>query len=401
MVRDGSGRVLVLALVVASMPAAGFDGDTSINHVNLRQENWLDLSAYGFRKSLDQQWNQGDNGLRFTGGSLNADHLFLHTELRYRQPLSEQVDMRLGWREERFYAVKPFEHPYAEVAWHPDGLPLEFSFLGRSGYAKSGADFGGAVSLGRRPWDYLRLVYFTEESLYNQKNDDASRYESAPKTVRLEGALRLFDERIVTRFALERNTPLELVEADGTTTFRHNGSEIRGFIDYRPTRGQLYGLGYRGFRQEKSIDTTSSSRGQDLRYDSVRLYWQYTALSDYEINAGIRADRLRNSLRDSEEPDSAYRIATPQVYGVLTHWYTRHQAWELGTFVGRTRETTDYRDPAEPDDEERSIQGKLRTSWEYRSADGRSTLMLHFTFNLDELAEDPGDGAGMTYQGVF
>ncbi|MBA1148544.1 hypothetical protein H0Z60_15955 [Ectothiorhodospiraceae bacterium WFHF3C12] len=386
-----------------SAEAAAFDGDTTLDDVNLKPENWLDIQAYSFRKSLDQQWNDGHDGFRFTGGSLNIDYLFVRTELRYRQALSEQLDMRLGWEEERFYAAEDYEHPYAELAYHPDALPLEFSFLGRSGYAKSGADFGGAVSLGRRPWNYVRLVGYAEESLYNDKNDaDGSYYEREPNTIRLEGAYQLFGERLVTRFQLERNTPLEFVEEDGASTFRHDGSRYRAFLDYVPGDGHLYGITYRGFREEKSIAEPGSRRSQSLRYDGMGLYWQYTGRPDYELNLGVRVDRLENTLRERADGASGkdYRITTPQVYGVLTRWYAPRQGWELGTYLGRTWESTELRPSGETFDETTN-QGKLRTSWMYRSLDGRSNLMLHFTFNLDDLARDPGDGAGMTYQGVF
>lgn len=393
-------RFGLLLLLFVSAAASGFDGDTRIEDVNLKQENWLDIQAYSFRKSLDQQWNEGDNGFRFTGGSLDIDYLFLRTELRYRQALSEQVDMRLGWEEERFYAPRDFEHPYAEVAYHPDAVPMEFSFLGRSGYAKSGADFGGAISLGRRPWNFLRLVGYAEESLYNDKNEaDGSYYEREPATLRLEGAYRLSGERFVTRFMAERNTPLEFVEADGVTTFRHDGSRFRAFLDYRPMPGHLFGLAYRGFREDRLRREPAATRSRRLTYDGLGVYWQYTALPDYEVNAGVRVDRLTSDLRG---PDSNkdYRITTPQVYGLLTHWYTPTQGWELGTYLGRTWERTEFL-PSGEDYVDSSTQGKLRTSWAYRSEDRRSTLMLHFTFNLDELVQDPGDGAGMTYQGVF
>lgn len=394
------GPVCLILLLFASSDAVGFVGDMSVDDVDLKQENWLDIQAYSFRKSLDQQWDQGDNGFRFTGGSLNIDYLFLRTELRYCQALSDQVDMRLGWEEERFYAPVSFEHPYAELAYHPDAVPMEFSFLGRSGYAKSGADFGGAFSLGRRPWNYLRLVGYAEESLYNDKNEaDGSYYEREPATLRLEGAYRLFGERLVTRFMAERNTPLEFVEADGVTTFRHDGSRYRAFVDYRLRDGQLFGMAYRGFREDRSRREPAATRSRRLAYDGLGVYWQYTARPDYELNAGVRVDRLENDFR-TPDINKDYRITTPQVYGVLTHWYAPRQGWELGTYLGRTWERTEF--PATGEDYlDTSYQGKLRTSWAYRSDDRRSALMLHFTFNLDELIQDPGDGAGMTYQGVF
>lgn len=398
MYRHGRFGLLLLLFVLGE--ASGFDGNTRIEDVNLKPENWLDIQAYSFRKSQDQQWNEGDNGFRFTGGSLDIDYLFLRTELRYRQALSEQVDMRLGWEEERFYAPRDFEHPYAEVAYHPDAVPVEVSFLGRSGYAKSGADFGGALSLGRRPWNYIRLVGYTEESLYNDKNEyDGSYYEREPATLRLEGAFRLLDERLVTRFMAERNTPLEYVEADGVTTFRHDGSRYRAMLDYRPRDGHLLGLAYRGLREDRSRREPAGTRSRRLTYDGLGVYWQYTAPPDYELNAGVRADRLTNELRRPDS-DKDYRITTPQLYGVLTHWYAPRQGWELGTYLGRTWERTDLLTSGD-DVSQISYQGKLRTSWAYRSTDGRSSLMLHFTFNLDDVIRDPGDGAGMTYQGVF
>lgn len=198
---------------------------------------------------------------------------------------------------------------------------------------------------------------------------------------------------------MQRETPLEFVDPGADERRRQDAVSYRAFLDYRLADGQLFGVSVRGLRVEKSIDQPEGRRSQALTRDGAGIYWQYTGLSDYELNLGLRADRLRNTLR---EPDGGkdYRIATPLAYGVLTHWFTPRQGWEVGTYVGRTWERTTLR-PAGERFLESSNQDKLRTSWEYRALDGRSRLMLHFSCNLDDLARDPGDGAGMTYQGVL
>ena len=52
-------------------------------------------------------------------------------------------------------------------------------------------------------------------------------------------------------------------------------------------------------------------------------------------------------------------------------------------------------------DNSRVHEHKLDFAWIYHSANKKSSVYMHISFNLDELDEDPGDGGGITYQSTF
>jgi hypothetical protein len=359
--------ILAVCLFASTSPASGFDGEVSISNPNFMPENFLDLKAYEFSKPLDQQWYDSENGWRMTGGSVDIDRLFLDGQLKLKHQLSEKVDFRLNTEQRLF------------------------------------VDIGGAVRVGQRPWRYLRFAWLDVDAFYNAKNDfDNSYYAKKPHTLRFEGALAT--KQWKTRFHWEKDQSLKLVMPDEGSTFQHRGDNYALSLEYFFNRHSWAGIALHGFEVKKQLKETTANQKQTLSYTSLDIYWiQPWPTSQYDLSAGTRFDIFDNELRDITTPNNHfnYRFSTWQIYTTLSHDYSPHAAWDFGVYIGDSYEAKDFLAGATGDRTDRSIQGKLRTSWDYHSIDKQHTLILHISFNLDDLWNDPGDGAGMTYQGMF
>lgn len=380
-----------------------FDGDIAIIETSFNEENFLDLKTYEFRKSLDHQWLTGNNGIRMTGGSVDIDRLFLDGELKINQDFSEKFTVRLNTGQQVFYAPKPNPYTMIEMDFHPWNPDYSFSFVSNTAHDKRQVDMGGAVRVGQRPSRYLRFSWLDVDAFYNQKNDyDDSYYETKPRTFRLEGAST--NKSFHVRFHWEKDTPLELVMPEESSMFRHQGFNFKLLSEYHFRQHYWLGLTLRGFEEKRQLEEVANNRKQTISYSSIDLYWNQPLSGEvYFLHTGARYDIFRNRFRNIDAPGESfdYEFSTLQAYATLFHDYSPHAAWEVGIFIGDSFDTKQFIINSIKDDEYRSTQGKLRYSWEYHSIDKQNTLMLHFSFNLDNLWQDPGDGAGMTFQSLF
>jgi hypothetical protein len=197
-----------IALLLAVKPVQAFDDDYEINDINLNHENFLDINAHRFRKSLEYQWFDNNSAWRITGASLDADLAFVQTELKLHHELSDYVNVRLTAEQEVFYADKEFPFPTAEVEYYPWAGNAGIALLGTPSYEKSEMDMGIALIWGRRPWNYTRFEYLDVDALYNQKNfQDNSYYNKEPVALTLEGAYQ-FGELYKLRFKLRQESEL-------------------------------------------------------------------------------------------------------------------------------------------------------------------------------------------------
>lgn len=392
----------IIGGTIFSNGALAFDDDPTINDTGLRAEAFLDIKAYEFSKVLQQQWNNSVNGWRMTGGSLDRNRLFLQTDFRLKESLSDHLSVGLQLDQETFYAIKPFPRPLLEIEVQPWSAPIEFSLLGTAALDKREADIGGAVTYGHRPWNYFRVVWLSQDYFYNTKNVfDQSYYVKKPQEVRIDTAY-YFNERIAGRFYWERSEPMEFVKNDGSDFF-HNSNNYKIELNYYLPTHAWYGLTFRGFSVDKALQESAQYQQQMLSFNSLDLYWVTLAVPDWQITFGTEGDEFGNRLRNKTDENESfyYKLKTWQLYSVLHHDYSVHKAWELGLFVGYSNETTDYLLSYNKDLALRKVEAKLRTSWEYHSYDKKKTLIFHFTFNLDDLIRDPGDGGGMTFQSTF
>jgi hypothetical protein len=210
-------------------------------------------------------------------------------------------------------------------------------------------------------------------------------------------------ENLQFRIAAENDWPMELQMPDTSSEFQYKNTSLEFVLDYHYGNNALFGMTYRGWNTDKSLAEIVENRSQTLNHHIFDFYWLRTVRKNDEFAIGTRFDRFNNNLRDlnNANQDYDYRIDTWQVYGLLNHEYSIHAGWGIGVYIGRVEESKDYLENPADNKPARETQGKLRTSWEYRSLDNKDRLSLHFTFNLDDLLADPGDGAGISYQSQF
>ena len=400
--------LFTLALLAVSSAAYAFDNDYEINDINLNEENFLDIKAHRFRKSLEYKWYDSNNGWRMNGASLDGDLAFLQTEIKLQSEVSEHLNVRLELEQEVFYADKDMPLPTVEVElypWASNGWAgdIGFSLLGIPAYEKRDMDVGAAVIFGRRPWNFTRLEYIEIDSMYNEKNSvDNSYYEKQPWSMKLHGAYQ-FGERYKLRYSLKREDDLELIDPDVSGRFTYKGNSYSLLFDYLPSPESVVGITLDGFTLDKARAQTGYDQQQATEYISTDIYLVNGIGQAYEIRVGTQYDYLTNSLRDYVDQinDLEYHMSTLQLYTSAYHPFNEHMAWDLGLYVGDVEEQQNYLYDNSRDTLNDGIQAKLRMGFVYSSSDGRSALQFNISLNLDDPVNDPGDGGGLSFQTVF
>lgn len=404
--------LIIPAFAVTSFPVQAFDNDFEINQINLGHENFLDLKAHRFRKSLEYQWYDSTTAWRITGASLDSDLAFLQTELKLQHELSDYLKVRLSTEQEVFYADKAFSFPLTEVEIYPWAGDFGFSLLGIPAYEKRDMDLGVALIWGQRPWNYTRFEYLDVDSLYNEKNvSDNTFYRKSPKTMKFEAAYQfsdLFGKAYKMRFSVSRDSPLELVDPDNNGLFKHRSSHYFLLLDYQPEADSVIGISLNGFTLDKSSAQlsgapTDRNQQQATDYISADIYWLQGMGKQYEVRLGTQYDRIRNDIRDliTNSNDLNYFMDTLQVYVTAYHPFNERMAWDIGLYVGQVEEQHDFLQDNAKDVFDKSTEIKLRLGFEYTSSDGRHTLQFNGSFNVDGFFSNIGDGAGISFQSVF
>ena len=402
-------RVLLITfgLTLAISPALAFDNDFEINDINLSSENFLDLKAHRFRKSLEYQWYDNTTAWRITGASLDTELAFLQTELKLQHELSDSVNVRLTVEQDVFYADKEFSFPVTEVEFYPWAGDFGFSLLGIPAYEKRDMDLGIALIWGRRPWSYTRFEYLEVDTLYNQKNvSDNTFYSKESKAMKLEAAYQFGGQSgniYKLRFTISRDTPLELVDPDNNGLFKHEANNYFLLFDYQPVPDSVIGISINGFTLDKSSLQTGQHQQQATDYISADIYWVQGMGKQYEFRLGAQYDQIRNDIRDfiTSDDNLDYSMKALQVYTTAYHPISEHMAWDIGLYIGQVEEQQNFLTDKAMDVLNDKTEVKFRLGFEYSSSDGRNSLQINGSFNVDGFFGNIGDGAGISFQSVF
>jgi len=395
--------LILPGLTLAIPPVLAFDNDFEINDINLDEENFLDIKAHRYRKSLEYSWFDSTSGWRLNIASLDSDLAFVQTELKLQKELSDYVNIRLQVEQEVFYADKDVPLPTVEAEIYPWAGNIGFSLLGTPAYEKREMDLGVAVIWGRRPWNYIRFEYLDVDRLYNEKNvTDNTFYSVEPTAMKLEGAYQ-FDEHYKLRFTVSRDKPLELIDPDNNGVFKHEASDYFLLFDYQPVPDSVIGMTITGFTLDKSSSQTGQDQQQATDYISADVYWVKGMNKLYELRVGTQYDHISNDIRDfiSSSNDLDYSMKTLQVYTTAYHPFNEHMAWDLGLYVGQVEQQKNYLQDNDRDTLNDGLEAKLRMGFEYSSSDGHSSLQFNISLNLDDPVNDPGDGGAISFQSVF
>ena len=389
-----------------------FDDVRRINPSYHMQENFLDLKEYQFHKLQEEEWYASDNGWRSSGGSIGLDLLYNYLEIKFHKEITPGASVGLHFLQDEFFFIKPFRY-LIDVEWRPFNM-LGLSFVGMPEYDKRYADQGGALTLGRRPWNYLRLQQISQDLFYNEKNFyDDSYYDPHPVEDILEAAVLLGPWR--SRIRLQKDYPLKQVFPTEGLTFTHLGNEARGVLDYHFRDRALVGVTWQSFNFHKSRETPLSSvkednRAQQMIYHSADFYWLQPYNESLHATIGVREDRIRNLFRQhqSDEESYDYHLWTLQLYGILIHKLSANPGWEYGFYIGDTEQATDYIASSVEDLRTRRVESALRVSWVLSHLNDEADLVFSTTWNIDEFTTDLDeffrviwDGGQISYQHTF
>jgi len=398
-----SSTLFAFALASSLSSARATNVKPEIDDINLNEENFLDIKAHRFRKSLEYQWYDNISAWRITGASLDGDLAFVQNELKLQSELSQYVNVRLEIAQQVFYADEKFPPPTAEVEIYPWAGNLGFSLLGTPAYEKREMDLGVAVIWGRRPWNYTRFEYLDVDALYNEKNAfDNTFYNKQPNAMTLNGNYQ-FGEHYKLRFRISRDSSRELIDPDISGVYKSEGSDYFLLFDYQPVPDSVIGIMVNGFTLDKTSTQTGQDKQQAMDYISVDVYWVKGMSKSYELRLGSQYDHITNDIRDfiASNNDLDYFMKTSQIYGTVYHRFTEHMAWDFGLYVGQVEERQNYLSDSRRNTLNDSVEAKFRMGFEYSSADGLSSLQLNLSLNADDPINDPGDGGGISFQSVF
>jgi len=320
-----------------------------------------------------------------------------------KQEVTPDVNFRLRWSEEELYESREQQRPLLEIEVQPEDWPASLSLIGSPAYAKREADLGLALTLGRRPWNYLHVAWLSPDLYYNEKNvQDGSYYRSKPSQLTMDAAYQ-WSDRYKLRLWLQDNKPLEFVLDDQVSVFAYENRSYRAALDYASSPEQHYGINVRGFDTNQSLGDGVTYRLQGIRYLSVGGYWFTAVNSVDEWTVGLRYDEFHNDERDPTDTTTSFDFLYKnyQAYTTYHHPYQTHQAWVLGLYVGNATKGNNFLDASVADTIRDKLEAKLTTGLELFSVNKDTTLNMTFSLNLDELESDPADGGMMRFSSRF
>lgn len=400
-------KVITICFMGYCANLMAFDNDIRIDNPNFRLETFVDIKSYQFNKIQKDQWYVEDNGWRTASGSLDFDRLYINTQLKLKQPLSNHLTLHVRHHEETFYDIKPAQRSEIELAVTPFSLPLAFSLIGTPTYDKRQSDIGGALTLGSYPWRFIKMSHIQQDLYFNEKNVyDDNEYRRIPEQTRLGAGLNYREWHFRLNIARDQPAWYQFSDAGNTPlnqNFRSHGYEYLGVVDYHynsNSNTELVGIEFKGFHQEKSL--SDNSAGNDLKIQQTLNLKSYDAYVLWDLHPnkhftlGLQFDEFQNQITDAASTTASSSIYnTLQGYSILNHRQSPTQAFEYAFFLGDADKDRDH-----------NTEAKLRFSWHYQSKDSSDQFICHINFNMDEYNqwEDPNDtwdGGGISYQVIF
>ncbi|MBF0287592.1 MAG: hypothetical protein HQM14_07215 [SAR324 cluster bacterium] len=395
---------LLCGFTVLHGSARAFDGQRDIADPDFAKDNFVDIKSYQPTQIRKQAWDSAQNGFRFVEGTLTQEIAYLATEVRFNYPITERLVVGYHAKGEAFYQSKPIRQllDIQIKLWRA----VSISLLGFQSYDKRSGDLGVGLTIGNVS-SYLKLSHLEQDLYYNEKNLEDDSFQTAPVEDQLEGVYQ-FTEQLKGRFRLMLDRAFEQFYPDSNLTFTHQGQDGEFTLDYGKVEQQLAGMAYRGFDFEKARLTPNDgvsieNRKQSVQFHSTNFYWMRPVLEKYQITLGLQHDRFRNLLRDfSDSRDSFdYTFETWQLYAELLHPWNPNLNWEYGVYLGDASEVKNYLAFTKNDKDGRSLESKLRVSWEWHSVDQKAWLLLTSTWNIDNFADNVWDGGAFSTQVRF
>lgn len=388
--------LITLCAINFSFNSYSFDDDYRLNDVDFRSETFLDIKSYEFGARQNHQWNLSPNGWRVAAGSLDFDRLYLHSQLKIKQDLSNRTAFHLHHEERSYYDIKPARRNEIEIEHWPVPSVFSLSVIGTPTYDKRQSDAGLAAKFSRSETQYVKLAHIQQDIYYNEKNKfDESRYHRIPEQTRIISQWQ--SQRIFFHLSASLDQPLWWRRYDSQNEqidFRSHGHRYKVAVN-KVLDSQLYGLTRELYSQKKSEGNGESRVIQSLLHSTYDAYYiSDTHDKKSELTIGLRYDDFENRIIGETDLPSN-QLTTYQAYAYKKSRITQTQSLGYGAHLGDSEKNRD-----------RATEAKLRLSWYYLSLTKNSELVAHINFNMDEYnqwedANDTWDGGGVTYQSMF
>lgn len=396
--------VTILALTLsASNQVSAFDDDVAINEIDLRATHYLDIQSAQFRPTDLLRWYSSETGWQITGASLSSKLLYIDSDLKLYYPLIDKIAIGLRIENSVSYADKPPPHPSIEFRLKPLVRPIYFSLYGTPSYQKNESDLGLGLAYGDKPDQRFRISIIKHDYYFNQKSIiDDSKYQTHPLTQRIEATYHK-SKKWITHFDLKRSRELELITGDGATVFTYDNYSFKFLFDYFYTSERFIGLKLEVYETNKGFSEPTGLRQQSIQSNSISAYWVNSYKPNKELTAGMRMDLFTNNRTETifAENNFDLKFTTAQVYALYHDEYNDHMAWSYGLYIGDVNETKDFAQNQNPDEEQTSLESKFRVAWQCHTQDKSKVFLAHFSLNVDDLFNDPGDGGALSFQSTF
>lgn len=393
-----------LALMLISGTAWSYDGDQSLSFPKFKRENFMDISAYRYRKQMDLEWQATDNGFRIAGGSLGPDLLYSDFEFKYRTHINSFIEFRLNSRQESFYSTKPTRY-HLEIGARPlDWLYL--SLLGMPTYDKRNSDMGSAIEIGHRPNNYVRFSYLRHDLFFNEKNvQDNAHYVQTPNERQLETVISFRDKIKLSLNLVKDSQSNKRLATDllgKTGSFTHAGESGELTLDYQLTPTDVIGLSTQGFKSDKHLAESNKDQQQRFEYFSIQSYYLFP-LQEHEITLGIRHDQLDYNTQDNINTAASVKryFDTSQIYGIFLQTIEPWLNIEYALHLGKASLRQDFYQQTNNKDTNAGRESKFRFGIELLSPNKDHRLMFNTNWNLDHLQGQYWDGGHISFQGHF
>lgn len=301
------------------------------------------------------------------------------------------------------YADKPAPNPTVEFRFKPFDRPVFLSLYGTPAYEKYKADLGIAAAYGEKPDKRFRVSIIKHDYYFNEKNlSDDARYEAHPVTQRIEATYKK-SQKWIAHLDLKQSTELELFMREGSSVFNYKNHSLKMSFDYFYTNDRFIGIKLGSYKTDKGFNETTGVREQTIKNNSINLYWVTPHKSNTEITTGIRLDKFTNDRIETIATlnNIDYEFTTSQMYAQYHDEYDDNMAWSYSFHIGEVKETKAFVLNTNINEEESNLESKFRVAWQCHTLDKSKIFLAHFSFNVDDLFNDPGDGGALSFQATF
>lgn len=344
----------------------------------------LDKKCYSFSKTWNQIWEEADNGLRATFGSISEKRLYQEQEVKLKQELTKLDNLEFHYFKEksleadRDYSVFTIDHKKASNPNFHGFCSIAPMFFKND----IDMDFGGGFAIS--PWKMWRASVFAlnvfNNLVYSWGEDEegkSEKYMVQPYGVRFKNRWEFNPKTRGEFFSLwgnEWEQKIEYASHDNPSYIKKGANTYLGFLIERDlSDSSTIGLSYIGEkekRNEKYYETTYSNLDYDysLEINLVELYFRHALSEKTRIEVAVQHVGEFEKQYYPEDEESSYEYKKWQLLPavILEHDLNEKVMLELGYYGYNNRERRDYLNNLWQNSNNEDYENRLRFGVEYK-----------------------------------